>query len=342
MIKVSFFLLRLFFESRFRDKDQLLAENLILRKELAILGRQQKGTVKTTRSEKRFFAFLAKVQKSFRQAFGLIRPETALVWFKKHIRGLWRYPHKTAGRKPLLQSTRKLILQLKLDNPMMRSGKISGELKKLGLSVCPSLVRKVLATYRKEGLIPATKSWSRFLKTHWHSLYACDWFTIDTALAKRIYVFFMMRLSSRKIVQLGFTENPTKSVVHQQMQDFREKNPRQKVQLIHDNGPELCAVDYRPYRIKDIRTSIRAPNMNAFAERFVRSVRQEALDNFIIVSRRQARTIVREYVEFYNHQRPHQGIGNDIPDPCVLGTGGAIRKVPVIGGLWHHYYRDAA
>jgi hypothetical protein len=62
MIKVFFFLLRLFFESRFRDKDQLLAENLILRKELAILGRQQKGTVKTTRSEKRFFAFLAKIQ----------------------------------------------------------------------------------------------------------------------------------------------------------------------------------------------------------------------------------------------------------------------------------------
>jgi hypothetical protein len=61
----------------------------------------------TTRSEKRFFAFLAKVQKSFRQAFGLIRPETTLVWFKKHIQGLWRYPHKTAGRKPLLQSTKK-------------------------------------------------------------------------------------------------------------------------------------------------------------------------------------------------------------------------------------------
>jgi hypothetical protein len=61
MIKVFFFLLRLFFESRFRDKDQLLAENLILRKELAILGRQQKGAVRTTRSEKRFFAFLAKV-----------------------------------------------------------------------------------------------------------------------------------------------------------------------------------------------------------------------------------------------------------------------------------------
>jgi transposase InsO family protein len=74
-------------------------------------------------------------------------------------------------------------------------------------------------------------------------------------------------------------------------------------------------VDYRPYRIKDIRTSIRAPNMNAYAERFVRSVRQEALDNFIIVSREQAKRIVREYVEYYNHQRPHQGIGNDIPDP---------------------------
>jgi putative transposase len=101
-------------------------------------------------------------------------------------------------------------------------------------------------------------------------------------------------------------------------------------------------VDYRPYRIKDIRTSIRAPNMNAYAERFVRSVRQEALDNFIIVSREQAKRIVREYVEYYNHQRPHQGIGNDIPDPGIQGAGGAIRKVPVLGGLWHHYYRDAA
>jgi putative transposase len=242
----------------------------------------------TTRSEKRFFAFLAKVPKSFRQAFGLIRPETTLVWFRKHIQRLWRYPHKTAGRKPLPQSTKKLILQLKLENPTMRSGKISGELKKLGINVCPSSVRKVLAAYRKEGLIPATKSWSRFLKSHWHSLYACDWFTIDTAFAKRIYVFFMMRLSSRKIVQLGFTENPTKIFVKNQMAAFREKYPHHKVHLIHDNGPELCAVDYGPFKIKGIRTSIRAPNMNAYAERFVRSVRQEALDNFIVVSRRQA------------------------------------------------------
>jgi putative transposase len=342
MKKVIFFLLRLLYRSIFRDQNQLLAENLILRKEIAILKRQLKDSIKTTRSEKRFFAFLAKVQKSFRQAFGLIRPETALVWFKKHIRGLWRYPHKTAGRKPLLKSTRKLILQLKLENPLMCSGKISGELKKMGLNVCPSLVRKILATYRKEGLIPASKSWSGFLKSHWHSLYACDWFTIDTAFAKRIYVFFMMRLNSRKIVQLGFTENPTKIFVRNQMEDFREKYPHHKVQLIHDNGPELCAVDYRPYRIKDIRTSIRAPNMNAFAERFVRSVRQEALDNFIIISRRQARTIVREYVEYYNHQRPHQGIGNDIPEPGVMGSEGSIRKVPVLGGLWQHYYRDAA
>jgi putative transposase len=147
-------------------------------------------------------------------------------------------------------------------------------------------------------------------------------------------VFFMMRLSSRKIVQLGFTENPTKSVVHQQMQDFREKYPRQKVQLIHDNGPELCAVDYRPHRIKDIRTSIRAPNMNAYAERFVRSVRQEALDNFIIVSREQAKRIVREYVEYYNHQRPHQGIGNDIPDPGLIGSEGAYsQRCRSLGGL---------
>jgi hypothetical protein len=135
MIKVLFFLLRLLFESRFRDKDQLLAENLILRKELAILKRQLSGSVMTTPSEKRFFAFFAKIQVSFRKAFGLIRPETALVWFKKHIQGLWRFPHKTAGRKPLPQSTRKLILQLKLENPLMRSGKISGELEKLGLSV---------------------------------------------------------------------------------------------------------------------------------------------------------------------------------------------------------------
>ena len=102
-------------------------------------------------------------------------------------------------------------------------------------------------------------------------------------------------------------------------------------------------IDYLAYTLVSVRTGVEAPNMNSIMERFFGTVRREALDNFLLTGKNQVQRILDEYVAFYNGQRPHQGIQQQIPKTGEPGkTGGAVRKSPVLGGLHHHYYRQAA
>ena len=113
------------------------------------------------------------------------------------------------------------------------------------------------------------------------------------------------------------------------------------VYMIHDNASQFY-LDYLSYGIKQVKTSIQAPNMNSIAERFVGSVRREALDHFLIINRNQVKNILAEYIAYYNTKRPHQGIDQHIPKERVLQEKGKILKMPILSGLHHHYYRRAA
>jgi hypothetical protein len=102
-------------------------------------------------------------------------------------------------------------------------------------------------------------------------------------------------------------------------------------------------IEYLAYNLVSVRTGVEAPNMNSIMERFFESLRREALDNFLLIGRGQIERILEEYIAFYNSQRPHQGIQQQIPKPGEPEkTGGAVRKRAVLGGLHHHYYRQAA
>ena len=111
--------------------------------------------------------------------------------------------------------------------------------------------------------------------------------------------------------------------------------------MIHDNASQFY-FDYLSYVIKEVRTSIQAPDMNAIVERFVGSVRREALDHFLIFNRNQVKNILAEYISYYNTKRPHQGIDQDTPKKYIPIKRGEILKVPILSGLNHHYYRIAA
>ncbi len=101
------------------------------------------------------------------------------------------------------------------------------------------------------------------------------------------------------------------------------------------------AVDYQSYGITDHPTCIASPNLNAYAERFVRSVRRECLDHFIVLCQRQLKNLMGEYIGYYNHRRPHQGLGNQIPSGRPPNSQGAIRSRPVLFGLYRDYFRSA-
>jgi transposase InsO family protein len=111
--------------------------------------------------------------------------------------------------------------------------------------------------------------------------------------------------------------------------------------VIHDNAAQFH-LNYFHFGLRNIRTSVHAPNMNAIAERFVGSVRREALDSFLLISEKQIQGILTDYIEYYNALRPHQGIDQNIPQGSKPKSDGEVRKISILGGLCYHYERRAA
>jgi len=104
----------------------------------------------------------------------------------------------------------------------------------------------------------------------------------------------------------------------------------------------LLTLNYIAYGIEGIKTSVEAPNMNALAERFIGSVRQEAMDYYLLISEKQIIKILQEYIDYYNSKRPHQGIDQQVPNGYKPQNHGKVLKFPIIGGVCHHYTRLAA
>ncbi len=219
---------------------------------------------------------------------------------------------------------------------------ISGELKKLNISVSHETVRKVIQNGRREGEILPNGSWKKFIKSHLNSLFCCDFLTVETVFNLRIYIFFILEMKTRKIIQFGITNHPDMRFVRNQLTSFMFDRIDQKTYLIHDNSGELKWTDYKSLDITDIAITPYSPNMNAFAERFVRSVKYECFDNFIVMNIRHARNLMKQYVNYYNYFRPHQGIDNNTPVKSELSETGKIRKEKVFFGLYTNYYRSAS
>lgn len=270
----------------------------------------------------------------------IVKPETLLEWQRRFIKNRWAFKQKKRGRKPIPARTRRLIMQMKNDNLLWGCRRISEELGKLSIDVHHTTVNRIIQTYRKQGKIQSTGSWQKFLKSHWDSLYGMDFMTIDTLFGKRLYLLIILELKSRKIVRYNLAVNPSREFVKQRIQLFSDDTLGQKT-LIYDNAPQFTSIDYDWYGIHGVNTSTSAPDMNAYTERVIGSIRREALDRFLLFSEKQIRNIISEYIEYYNTMRPHQAIGH-IPDRHIQFGTGTIRKSSIVRGLHHHYFRSSA
>ena len=292
--------------------------------------------------EKHIIAALFEKTKHARRFFSLVSPQTILTIWKNAITKHWTHTRKRKpGRPPLAHKLKLLILKMKRENPFWGARRIRDELCKLSIEVSHETISKILSHFRKNGDIKPTFSWKRFLSAHWNSLFACDFFTVTAFSMVTFYVFFIIELKSRKIVQYGITANPNRLFLKNQFTEFEYNYPGST--LIHDNSGELKWFPYEQYNFKDVNIVPYSPDMNAYAERFVRSVRQECLDHFVIFTQGQLRRIIKSYIDYYNNYRPHQGlkgIPNGSPEPN--STTGAIKKKPLLFGLHNHYYREAA
>jgi transposase InsO family protein len=323
-------------------------EILVLRHELAILRRQASRPT-PTRADRALLASLSRsLPRPAWTAFTL-KPETLLRWHRQLIARRWTYSHRRLGRPPLERSLRDLILQLAGENPHWGYKRIVGELKGVGIEVSPTSVRKVLL---EAGLRPAPQrvhsSWRAFLRAQAASMLACDFLTVETIFLQRVYVLFFISFATRRIEYVACSSNPDGPWVAQQARNLAmQLGDDQPFRfLIHDRDTKFShAFDevFQTEGIKVIRTPVQAPNANAFAERWVRTVRSDCLDRILILGRRHLEHVLRVYRRHYNEHRPHRALqllppNGRSPTPGTAPAG--LLRRDLLGGLIHEY--DAA
>lgn len=177
---------------------------------------------------------------------------------------------------------------------------------------------------------------------------AVDFFTVETAWLRTLYVPFAIELGSRRVHVLGVTRNPDSAWVSQQARNLAMGKRLRGVRfVIRDRDSKFSGSFDEMFRTEGARvitTPIRAPKANAFAERWVRTARRECLDHLLILGRRHLEGMVREFMMHYNANRPHRGLELAVPEPSTAeaSTGGAVSRRDRLGGLIHEYYREAA
>jgi putative transposase len=324
-------------------------ELVVLRHQLVVLGRQQPRP-SLRPADRAFFAALTRVLPQPRRRGLIVTPQTLLRWHRELVRRKWAQPHRNPGRPPVDGRVRELVLRFARENPGWGYPRIAGELLKLGLRVSPSTVRRILLANR---LAPAPRrsgpSWRQFLSQQAATMLACDFFTVETISLRRFYVLFFIELESRRVHLAGCTTNPSGAWVTQQARNLSFTGVFERVRfLIHDRDSKFSGTFDEVFRsegINVIHTPIRAPQANAYAERFVRTVRAECLDWLLIIGRRHLETALRIYTAHYNRERPHRGLALLPPDPTNADqppSGGEIKRRDRLGGLIHEYHRAAA
>ena len=278
----------------------------------------------------------------------LVRPETLLRWHRQLVAKKWTKPHRPPGRPALDPEVRELILRLGRENPRWGYMRIRGELLKLGVRVSATTIATVL---RGAGLGPAPRrgpTWSQFLRHQAAGMLACDFLTVETITLKTLYVLVWIELGTRKAHLGGATSNPDSAWVTQQARNLAMALQEEGFSprfLIHDRDTKFTGSFDEVFRSGGTRivlTPIRAPNANAFCERWVGTVRAECLDWTLVLGRRHLERVLRTYITHYNEARPHRGLDLrtpiEDPSPAVgdLRTAN-VRRRDDLGGLIHEY-----
>ena len=322
-------------------------EVVVLRHQLKVLKRRV-GRPRLRRRDRLFMAAISRALPRARWSSFLVSPQTLLRWHRELVRRKWTYARRSpGGRPPINEEVRDLILRIGKENPRWGCLRIRGELAKLGVKVSATKIRALL---RGRGLGPAPRrggpTWSQFLRSQAREILAFDFFTVETLLLRTLYVLFAIEIGSRRVHILGVTRNPDSAWVTEQARNLAVGERIDGVRsLIRDRDSKFSGPFDEVFRsecVRIIETPIRAPRANAFAERWVRTVRTECLDWMLVLGHRHLEGVLRTYTAHYNGQRPHRGLElktpDSRPDPDPWSAEGArVRRHDLLGGLIHEY-----
>jgi transposase InsO family protein len=323
----------------------LAAEILALRHQLGVLERSSPTRLPLTCWDRALWAFILRHWSGWKDTLVLVKPDTVIAWHRRAFRLFWRL-RSVAGRPTTRAEIRRLIRQMAQENLTWGAPRIHGELLKLGYVVAERTVSRYLARIRPEPTKPRSQTWATFLKNHARDIVAADMFVVPTIRFQVLYIFIILGLERRRLIFANVTTNPTADWLAQQVVNAFPWDTAPRF-LIRDRDRAYglaFSARVRGLGIREVRTAVRAPRMNAFAERVIGTLRRECFDHRIVLSGRHAQRLLAEFRDWYNQDRVHLALGKDAPDhrpnePAGLGK---VVALPRLGGLHHRYSRRAA
>src|SRR3954454_18506666 len=332
--------------------EYLQEENRVLREQLG------ERRLRFNHDQRRRLAAKAKGlgRKLLAEVATIVTPETLLAWHRKLIAQKYDGSARHGpGRPRTVGEIEALVVRLAEENRAWGYRRIQGALSHLGHKLARSTIAAIL---ERHGLEPAPErsrktTWKEFLARHWELIVAADFFTVEVWTRKglqRFVILFFLDLSTRQVEIAGIASTANglwMDQIGRRVTDAVDGILKGKRYLIHDRDP-LFTTEFLSLLagvgIESVKLPPRSPNLNAHAERFVRSIKESCLDRLILFGESSLRTAVRDFVGHYHSERPHQGLGNRLlrPEPSHVGSIGAIQRHRRLGGLLNYYYREAA
>ena len=331
--------------------DYLREENRVLKEQL---GRKK---LRLTDTQRRRLAVRGKAigRRALTEVASLVTPDTILRWHRQLIAQKWTYKRRSPGRPRVMEIIADLVVRMARENRGWGYTRIQGALQNVGHRVGRTTISNI---FKENGIDPAPErgkrtTWSQFLKAHWNVLAAADFFTVEVWAPRGLvtfYVFFVIELATRRIDIAGITPGPSEPWMMQigrNLTDPVDGSLTEKRFLILDRDSKFSKTFRNLLKdagVEVVRLPHRSPNLNAYAERFVRSIKDECLNRMIFFGERSLRKATREYAAHYHRERNHQGIDNQLIEPGYRteSVSGAIECAQRLGGMLRFYHRAAA
>ena len=330
-----------------RERDALaylIDENRILRARVS-------GRLSLTDAERRRLARRGHRlgRRRLRDVATIVTPDTILRWHWQLIARKWTYATSRGGRRGVLLEIRRLVVRMATENPTWGYTRIQGALKNVGHRVGRSTIARILNAHGLPPVPQRPTSWQTFLRAHWGVIAGADFFTTEVWTWRGLvtyYTVFVIDLASRRVQILGSTSHPDSAFKAQVVRTVTMAGAEIRPQiLICDRDAKWSAPVHTQLREAGVRivlTPYQAPNANAYAERFVRSIKTECLNRMIPLGEGHLRHLIAQYVEHYHLERNHQGLENQLivgrPTRFIAGR---IRRRPRLGGMLNFYDRAA-